>query len=83
MSYLQNLKWMRRLQDYSEDEQKTLLALSNERFRWRTKPNISKASGIEPEKTEEVLSGLIEKGLIRASFSKTKKVILGLCERVA
>lgn len=82
MTYLSNLEWMRNLRDFSEQQQKVLLALSHERFRWRTMPNIAKASGLEQNETEQTISELVEKGLVRPSFSKSKKVILGLRERV-
>ena len=82
MSYLPNLEWMKNLQEYSGQEQKVLLALSHEKFRWRTIPNIAKASGLEPNETEQIISELVKKDLVRPSFSKSKKIIFGLCGRV-
>lgn len=82
MTYLSNLKWMRTLQSFSNQEQKVLLALSHERFKWRTMPSISKASGLSKDEIDHLLSKLIEAGHVRPSFSRAKKVIFGLHERV-
>ena len=82
MTYLSNLEWMRTLQAFSDQEQKVLLALSHGRFKWRTMPNISKASGLSKDEIDRLLSNLIEAGLVRPSFSRAKKVIFGLRERV-
>lgn len=82
MTYLSNLEWMRTLQAFSDQEQKVLLALSHGRFKWRTRPKISKASGLSKDEIDRLLSNLIEAGLVRPSFSRTKKVIFGLRERV-
>ena len=82
MAYLTNLKWMENLSDYNAKTQKVLLALSHEKFKWRTKDKISSKSGLSKDEVEDVLAKLLSKDLIRASFSKKKNLIFGLRERV-
>jgi len=82
MSYKTNLKWMATLETFSNPKQKVLLALSHDRFKWRTVPSILKASGLSKSEADRVLSELIEQDFIRPSFSRSKKVIFGLRERV-
>lgn len=82
MTYLSGLKWQANLQTYNEDERKLLLVLSNEKYRWRTKERIATVSGLNEDKVDSILSELISKGTIRASISKKKNVIFGLCERI-
>ena len=82
MAYKKNLKWARKLPEFSEEETKVLLALSHDEYKWRTKKRIAKSTGISPDQVDSVLSGLIEKNKVRLSMSKKKNVIFGLRERV-
>lgn len=82
MSYLTNLKWLQNLSDFTPDQQKVLLALSHERYRWRTRDRIIEVTGLPLGVVDSVLSELIRKDLVRPSFSKKKEVIFGLKERV-
>jgi RIO-like serine/threonine protein kinase len=81
-AYLSNLQWMRNLQEFDPEEQKVLLALSHERYRWRTRDRLLEVTGLNQKELDFVLSRLIDKGLIRATFSKKHEVIFGLKERV-
>ena len=78
MAYLTTLKWMENLSDYNAKTQKVLLALSHEKFKWRTKDKISSKSGLSTDDVEAILAKLLSKDLIRASFSKKKNLIFGL-----
>lgn len=82
MAYLSECKWQKELPEYTEDQRKVLLALSHDRYRWRTKERVAKTTGIDPDRIDEVLSQLISKGKVRASLSKNKNVIFGLRERI-
>ena len=82
MAYLTTLKWMENLNDFNAKTQKVLLALSHEKFKWRTKDKISSKSGLSNDDVEAVLAKLLSKDIIRASFSKKKNLIFGLRERV-
>ena len=82
MGYLTQLDWQRNLRRFDDDEQKVLLALSHDRYRWRTRDRIAEVSGLDSLTVDEVLSKLISKDLIRPSFSKKKEIIFGLRERV-
>ena len=80
--YKTDLTWLQRLGEFSEGEKKVLLALSNAKYRWRTKDRLSDVTGLPPAELESMLAGLIAKDLVRPSFSKNKNIIFGLRERV-
>lgn len=82
MAYLNDLKWQKKLNDFKDDEQKVMLVLSNDKHKWRTRNRIIKSSGLTETEVENVLSKLLERSLVRQSFSKSKKIIYGLVERV-
>jgi predicted HTH transcriptional regulator len=82
VSYLSDLNWLKSLDQFDDDQQKILLALSHEKYRWRTKERLAKVSGLSETATERLLSQLIDRGLVRASISKKKQVIFGLRQRV-
>jgi len=82
MEYLTDLDWQRNLNRYGPEEQKVLLALSRDGYRWRTRDRIMEVTGLSPGVVDSVLSGLINKNVIRPSFSRKKEIIFGLRERV-
>ena len=82
MAYLNQLKWQKQLEEYSDNERKVLMVLSHEKYRWRTRDRISKISGLSESEVDKILSELIEKNKVRPSISKKKNVIFGLIERV-
>jgi predicted HTH transcriptional regulator len=82
MAYLNKMKWQEELSEYSELEKKVLLALSHEKYRWRTRERIAKSTGMSESEVDRALEELISKDKVRASFSKKKSVIFGLRERV-
>jgi hypothetical protein len=67
---------------FDPDEQKVLLALSQDGYRWRTRERIAEVTGLDPQVVDEKLSDLISADLVRPSFSKKKEIIFGLRERV-
>ncbi len=82
MKYLNNLKWLTRLDQFTPEEQKVLLALSHAKYKWRTRERLLDVTGLPPDTLDDTLSGLISKEIVRPSFSKNKHVIFGLRERV-
>ena len=82
MAYKKNLKWARKLPEFSEEETKVLLALSHDNYEWRTKKRIVKSTDFAPDQVDSVLAELIDKKMVRISMSKKKNVIFGLRERV-
>lgn len=82
MSYRSDLDWLKHLEQYDSEQQKILLALSHERYRWRTKERLAKVCGLSEGETDKLLAQLIDRGLVRASISKKKHVIFGLRERI-
>ena len=83
MPYMNDLEWMSDLDDFSVSEQKVLLALSHDKYKWRSRDRISQLTRINPRRLDRVLSGLLEEGLIRPAFSANQKIVYGLEERVS
>ncbi|MHC4087054.1 MAG: hypothetical protein ACYSWZ_01580 [Planctomycetota bacterium] len=82
MAYLNKLKWQMELSDYCEPEKKVLLALSHEKYSWRTRERIARSTGMSESEVDRALERLISMDKVRASFSKKRNVIFGLRERV-
>jgi hypothetical protein len=74
--------WQKRLSDFTTEEQKVLLALSNSKYKWRTRERLLEVTGFDAKTLDTTLSRLIGKDLVRPSFSKKKEIIFGLRERV-
>ncbi len=82
MEYLTQLDWIKNLEGFEPNEQKVLLALSNEQYKWRTRDRLIEVTGLSGTGLDSILSKLISQNVIRPSISKQKKVIVGLTERV-
>ena len=82
MPYLNNLQWQAELFKYNDDERKVLLALSHEKYSWRTKNRIVNKTGLSEDEIDKILANLMSNNKIRASISKKKNIIFGLTERV-
>ena len=82
MPYMTDLKWMSDLGEYSEIEQKVLLALSHDKYKWRSRDRLYQLTRISPRKLDRTLSDLLAEDLIRPAFSANRKIIYGLKERV-
>ena len=82
MPYMTDLEWMSDLDEFSEAEQKVLLALSHDMYKWRSRDRIRQLTRISPRRLDRVLSGLLEEDLIRPAFSKSRNIVYGLRERV-
>jgi hypothetical protein len=82
MEYLTNLEWQTRLSEFDDNQQKVLLALSHNKFEWRTKDRLQEVTGLSANNLDDCLSALIAKELVRPSFSKKRQLIFGLRERV-
>ena len=82
MKYQSNLGWQKKLKTFSEAELKVLMALSVEKYSWRTRDRIASATGFGVSEVDKILAVLIEKGFVRPSMSRKKNIIFGLIERV-
>ncbi len=82
MAYLTNLSWIKSLSDYNPEEQKVLLVLSHDRYKWRSRDRLLGLTRLESKELDTVLSQLIDKDLVRPSFSKKRNIVFGLRERV-
>ena len=82
MAYRNSLNWMKDLPSYSQDERKILLALSHEKYRWRTRDRVVKVTDLSPGKVDAVLAGLMEKNVVIVSRGKSGNIIFGLKEVV-
>ena len=82
MAYLTNLKWISDFAEYSPEEKKVLLALSHDKYKWRTRDRLQGVTRMESKELDLTLAHLLEDDLVRPSFSKKRNIIFGLMERV-
>lgn len=82
MAYLTNLKWLSDLAEYTREEKKVLLALSHEKYKWRSWDRLQNLTRLESRELDFTLAHLLEEDLVRPSFSKKRNMIFGLKERV-
>ena len=83
VTLLKDLKWRERQSDFSIDEQRVLLILSNKDWEWRTFGSLEASSGLSRTELGLLLKDLIIRGLVTASFDDISwKPIFGLVERV-
>jgi DNA-binding MarR family transcriptional regulator len=76
------LKWRKHPEDFSIDQRKILLALSNKKWLWRTLGSLQRATGLSQEALVTNLKELLERGLVKGSVSKETEPVFGLIERV-
>lgn len=82
IAYRNDLKWQKRLDEFSPEEQKVMLCLSHSKYYWRTRDRLLGVTGLDPQTLDATLSRLISRDLVRPSFSKNKQIIFALRERV-
>lgn len=83
MTYVINeLSWPKQLERWNEDQQKILIALSHERFRWRTTQGLLAATGLDEERLEGAMAELVKAGVVRPSLSKNGRLIYAIADRV-
>ncbi len=82
MSYQTNLNWVEKLSHFSTEQQKILLALSDDRYKWRAKDRLAAVTALEPGTLDDALAQLIKNNVVQPSFSKNRNIIFGLRERV-
>lgn len=83
MTYLiDELSWSKQLERWSDDQQKILIALSHERFRWRTPLGLLAATGLDEGRLEGAMAELVKAGVVRPSLSNDGRLIYGLVDRV-
>ena len=79
------LRWRSHASEFDTDEKKILLALSHQKWVWRTLDNLKAATRLEPDVLEEKLAGLIKKRLVKGSVYKPHtsdaRPVFGLVER--
>jgi len=74
---------MNQIGQFTPEQQKALLALSHDKYKWRTKERLMSVTGLNEASLEKALSELLGEDLIRPSFSREKNIIFGLAERVS
>ena len=82
MAYLTNLKWMSDFAEFTPEEKKVLLALSHEKYKWRSWDRLQGLTRLESRELDLTLADLLEEDFVRPSFSKKRNIIFGLKERV-
>ena len=83
MPYRTDFKWIEKFSEYSQEEQKVMLALSHDKFKWRNRDRLATLTKIDEKELDGILAKLIQKGDIVPSFGKkSRRIIFGLKERV-
>ena len=83
VTLLRDLKWREQQSDFSIDEQRVLLILSNKDWEWRTFGSLQAGTRLSRDELGSILKDLIIRGLVTASFDDISwKPIFGLVERV-
>ena len=83
MGFVEQLRWRESFENFSPDEQKLMLALSDTRYLWRSLDRLECVTRLEPKNLTRTLNDLIAQGWIRASVSRVRKEpVFGLVERV-
>lgn len=77
----ENLSWVRQLPRFNDDEQKVLLALSDERYTWRTKGGIVGVTQLTRDSVEAILAKLIQDGFVQPSLSRAGDLVYRLTDR--
>ncbi len=81
--YINNLDWMYHPEDFTPNERKILLALSNKRWKWFTVDALRMTVDLRESEFVDALETLMIDGIVRAGTDKTyTKPLLGLAERV-
>ena len=82
MTYRSDLKWLADRRSFPLEQQKILLALSNDKFLWRSKDRLQAVTDLEPLVLDNALAQLIKQQLVAPSLSQKENMIFGLRERV-
>ena len=82
MAILTDLDWIKSLDEFSDEEQKVMLALSDERYKWRSRARLKVLTDLSTKRLERTLAHLITDDLVRPAFSRNRNIIFGLRERV-
>ena len=82
MPYLNLLRWHENASSFTEEERQVLLALSNEKYRWRRRERIVAVTQLEPSAVDKALASLMRKEVVRPTFSSKGNIIYGIRERV-
>jgi RIO-like serine/threonine protein kinase len=83
MTYRNDLAWIEKIPDYSENERRILLALSHAQYKWRSREKLRSITGIDEKELDATLAKLLQSDVVVPSFSKaTREIIFGLKERV-
>ena len=82
MPYRTDLAWIKSFDEFSEEEKKVLLALSNEKYKWRSRDRLLELTRLSPKRLDRTLSYLIADDMVRPAFNRERNIIFGLRERV-
>ena len=82
MTYQSDLKWLANRRSFPQEQQIILLALSDDRYKWRSKDRLQAVTDLEPLALDNALAQLIKQQLVAPSLSQKENMIFGLRERV-
>ena len=78
-----NLGWRQQANQFGQDEQKILLALSHKGWKWHTLDSLQSATRLDHKKFNGALEELLDAGLVTGSYIReTREPIFALVERL-
>ncbi len=80
--FLKNLDWRNHPEDFTEDERRILVALSQKRGSWLTINSLRLSTRLPEREFGDALASLMSDGLVRGGRSDDWRAIFGLTERV-
>ena len=80
--FIRDLDWRRHPEDFTEDEQRILVALSQKRWSWLTINSLRLSTRLPEPEFGDALASLMADGLVRGGRSEDWQAIFGLTERV-
>ena len=80
--FLKDLDWRSHPDDFTEDERRILMTLSQERWSWVTINALRLSTRLPEPEFGDALASLMSDGLVRGGRSDDWRAIFGLTERV-
>ena len=81
MQYRNDLDWLRKFDEFSDEEPKILLALSHEKYKWRSRDRLLRLTRMNVKRLERTLAHLLVDDLIRPALTDKGNIVFGLKER--
>jgi len=76
------LDWVKHFSALTEAEQKVLVALSHDRWKWRSKKALESVTRLESSELDRTLANLVQRNIVSGGLSESGQLLFALAERV-